>query len=120
MVGAAFEIVDNDIKRISLFLFKSNGKRDHTITREEEKLVFDSTDYETFKEKGKSIIHWLPMDSDLPTVDVLMPDNTIVTGFAEVGVKNLKVGDVVQFERFGFCRLDKIEDSKLIFWYGHN
>ena len=31
----------------------------------------------------------------------------------------LKVGDVVQFERFGFCRLDEKTKTKMKFWYTH-
>ena len=34
--------------------------------------------------------------------------------------KNLKVGDIVQFTRFGFCKLDKKEKDKLMFWYTHD
>jgi hypothetical protein len=34
-------------------------------------------------------------------------------------MSHLKEGDVVQLERFGFCRLDKIEKDKLVFWFTH-
>ena len=36
-----------------------------------------------------------------------MNDNTIKKGLAEPAVKKLKVGEIIQFERFGFCKLDK-------------
>ena len=32
----------------------------------------------------------------------------------------LKVGDVVQFSRFGFCKLDNKTSDKLIFWWTHD
>ncbi|MEM4267100.1 MAG: hypothetical protein QW404_03545, partial [Candidatus Nanoarchaeia archaeon] len=40
-------------------------------------------------------------------------------GLAEKDVKKLKVGDIIQFERFAFCRLDKKEKNKLVFWFTH-
>lgn len=45
-----------------------------------------------------------------------IPDSLeIVKGFCEKGCIGLEVGEVIQFERFGFCRLDKKEKNKLIF-----
>jgi len=38
---------------------------------------------------------------------------------AEKGVEQLKIGDIIQFERLGFCRLDEKKNEKLIFWYAH-
>ena len=34
-------------------------------------------------------------------------------------MEGLKEGDIVQLERFSFCRLDKKEGNKLIFYYLH-
>lgn len=65
------------------------------------------------------IIHWLPADKDLIHVEVLMPDKSVVKGLAERDVKKLKVGDVCQFERKLFARLDKKEKTKLKFWFTH-
>ena len=33
--------------------------------------------------------------------------------------KDIKEGDIVQFARFGFCRLDKKEKNNLKFWFTH-
>ncbi len=84
------------------------------------KFSFDSLEYEKYKSHGDKIIHWLPVQKDLVKVEILMPDKRIAKGFAEPLVKNLKVGDVVQFSRFGFCKLDKKEKNKLMFWYTHD
>jgi len=80
------------------------------------KVLFDSLEYEDFKGKGKKIINWLPAEGNAE-IEVLMPDASIVKGIAESHVSHLKEGDIIQFERFGFCRLDKKEGMK--FWYAH-
>lgn len=83
------------------------------------KFVFNSTDYEKYKKSGDRIIHWLPVQKDLVKVEVLMPDKKIAKGLAEPMVKTLKVGEIIQFTRFGFCKLDSKEKDKLKFWYTH-
>ncbi|MBW2977886.1 glutamate--tRNA ligase [Candidatus Woesearchaeota archaeon] len=82
------------------------------------KFVFDSAEYAKFKENGSKIIHWLPV-SDLIKVDLLMPDKSLRKGLAEKDISKLKEGDICQFEREGFVRLDKKLKNKLVFWYGH-
>ena len=84
------------------------------------KFVFDSLEHEKYKQKGDKIVHWLPVQKDLVKVEVLMPDKKIAKGLAEPLVKNLKIGDVVQFTRFGFCKLDSKAKDKLMFWYTHD
>ncbi|MEK6983052.1 MAG: glutamate--tRNA ligase [Nanoarchaeota archaeon] len=83
------------------------------------KFIFDSFYYEKYKKHGEKIVHWLPVQKDLVKVEVLMPDKELKKGWAEPLVKNLKVGEVVQFARFGFCRLDKKQRNKHVFWYTH-
>jgi glutamyl-tRNA synthetase len=65
------------------------------------------------------IIHWLPISKDLVDVEVLMPDKTTAKGLGESGMSKLKVGDIGQLERFGFCRLDEIKAKTLKFWFTH-
>lgn len=88
---------------------------------EESAIKFHSTDYETYKEKGCcSIIHWLPDDdAQLANTEILMPDNTTIAGKAEKNISQLKISDIIQFERFGFCRLDSINDGTYKFWFTH-
>ncbi|MBI1969792.1 glutamate--tRNA ligase [Candidatus Woesearchaeota archaeon] len=114
----AFYLAKNDVNQVKegklyrlmdCLNFKKQGK----------KLVFDSQEYEKYKQQGERIMHWLPKDAKLVTVEVLMPDNTIVQGWGEEGLGNLEEGAIVQLERFGFCRLDAKEDDKLVFWYAH-
>jgi hypothetical protein len=64
-------------------------------------------------------MHWLPAQKSLVDAEVLMPDAKIVKGLAEPDVLKLKVGDIIQFERFAFCRLDNKAKNKLVFWFTH-
>ncbi len=89
------------------------------FTRKKGEYMFHSEDYQTFKEKGAKIMHWLPKKEKVVQVDVLLPDNTIVQGFGEDEIAQLDVGTIVQFERFGFCILDSIEGNTYRFWYCH-
>jgi len=91
---------------------------------------FKSIEYIDFKneeEPDKKIIHFLPVDdSQLVKATIFKPDHSLLVGIAEKHIETLKVGDIIQFERFGFCRLDSIEEDKekkgkkvYNFWFTH-
>lgn len=90
--------------------FKKKGKQ----------FIFDSLKYEIFKEKGDKIMHWLPKSNDLVKVEVLMPDHSVKRGIAEQTITNVQEGQIIQFERFGFVRLDKKTKNTYSFWFTHN
>lgn len=81
--------------------------------------VFDSKEVETYRKKGTMIMHWLPAQKNLFKVEVVMPDAKRVKGLGEPLMKKIKVGEIIQAERFGFTKLDKKQKDKLIFWYAH-
>ena len=89
------------------------------FVKDKKKLIYQDTGYKEYKEKGDKIMHWLPKSDYLVDVEILMPDNTIRKGLGEETMKKIKQGDIVQLERFGFCRLDQKEDDKLTFWFTH-
>lgn len=89
------------------------------FVKKQKEFIYDSTEYKKFKEKGAKIMHYLPFQKKLVNIEVLMPDKRIVVGLGEPLMKKLKVGDIIQAERFGFMRLDKKEKDKLFFWYTH-
>ena len=102
------ELKENKINRLMDCLnFRKKGN----------KLVFDSLEHEKYKKNPGLIIHWLPKQKELANVEVFMPDKKLVKGIAEPLVKKLNEDDVIQFARFGFCRLDKKEKNKLSFWF---
>ncbi|MFH1134185.1 MAG: glutamate--tRNA ligase [Nanoarchaeota archaeon] len=78
--------------------------------------AFASQKLEDYKGKGEAMIHWLPKEGNI-TAQVLMPDHTVVKGLAEPAVAKLSKDQVVQFERFGFCRLDN--PKTMTFWFTH-
>ncbi len=86
--------------------------------KKDSKLVFDSLEHDKYKQKGEKIVHWLPVKETVD-VEILMPDAKLVKGYGEKNLANLKEGEVIQFERFGFCRLDKKQKTKLVFWFTH-
>lgn len=89
------------------------------FVKEKNKLKFVSTDYETYKDKGDTIIHWLPAKGKLIKTKIMMPDGTVKDGLSEEGIKELKIGAIIQFERFGFVRLDEISKDAFVFWFIH-
>jgi glutamyl-tRNA synthetase len=76
---------------------------------------FESESYEQARDIKAQLIHWVPVGEDMPC-QVVMPDATVAEGIAEGVCKRLKKDDVVQFERFGFVRIDRVAD-KLIAYY---
>jgi glutamyl-tRNA synthetase len=78
---------------------------------------FVSESYEEAKKAGAPLIHWIPIGADIPC-QVIMPDATMAEGIAERACKGLKPNDIVQFERFGFVRIDKV-NTKLTAYYAH-
>jgi glutamyl-tRNA synthetase len=78
---------------------------------------FISETYEEARKVEAPLIHWVPVGADMPC-QVIMPDATVFEGIAESACKELKPDDVVQFERFGFVRIDKV-NVKLTAYYAH-
>jgi len=78
---------------------------------------FVSEPYEEARKVGASLIHWISIGADLPC-QVVMPDATVAEGIAESACKGLKPDDIIQFERFGFVRVDEV-DMKLTAYYAH-
>jgi glutamyl-tRNA synthetase len=76
---------------------------------------FESESYEQARDIKAQLIHWIPVGEDMPC-QVVMPDATEAEGIAESVCKRLKRDDVIQFERFGFVRIDQVDD-KLTAYY---
>jgi len=78
---------------------------------------FISESYEEARKAKTQLIHWIPVGRDMPC-QVVMPDATMAEGIAESACKRLKPNNMVQFERFGFVRIDNV-NVKLTVYYAH-
>ena len=78
---------------------------------------FTSTTYDEAKKAKAQLIHWIPVNGDIPC-DVVMPDSTVIEGIAESSCERLKPDTVIQFERFGFVRVNEVA-PKLEVYYAH-
>ncbi len=79
--------------------------------------VFASEGYEDARKAKAKLIHWIPEGAEVPC-RVVMPDASVNEGVAESACKKLKPDDVIQFERFGFVRVDE-NDAELTVYYAH-
>ncbi|MEA4956649.1 Glutamine--tRNA ligase [bioreactor metagenome] len=109
-------------------VFISNNDLNKGITRlmdavnidiiDKDDIIYNSKSFEEARELKARIIQWVPAD-DCIKAKIVMDDASTVEGLCESDCKNLEVGDIVQFERFGFARLDEILDNELIFYFAH-
>ncbi|ADG13488.1 glutamyl-tRNA synthetase [Methanocaldococcus infernus ME] len=72
------------------------------------KAKYHSDDFKEARKNKAKIIHWIPTE-ETKRVKVLMPDGEVKEGLAEINF-NPEVGEIIQFERFGFCRVDDVGD----------
>jgi glutamyl-tRNA synthetase len=109
-----YELEEGRVHRLIDFCNFSSAGKDYK---------FENEDYMSFKESGERrgrIIHWLPcIDDEVVDVEVLMNDGCVVKGLGEKSLLKVKVGEIVQFEREFFAKVDKIDGRKVSLWYLH-
>ena len=81
-------------------------------------VTYNSTSFEDARAVKARIIQWVPAEENVD-VTIVMDDASLKKGLGESSLCDLKVGDIVQFERVGFARLDEIKEDGLIFYYAH-
>ena len=97
---------------MELFNIKIESKTDNSVTAK-----FASESYEDVRKIKVQLIQWIPKFTEFPT-QVVMPDASVTEGFAEADCKKLKPDAIIQFERFGFVRINEVGE-KLIAYYAH-
>jgi glutamyl-tRNA synthetase len=100
------------IRFMGLFNFQVKKVTKHGV-----EAVFHSKSHEEAKKVGATLIHWLPLGTGI-RCEVVMPDASVVKGIAENSCKGLRLDDIIQFERFGFVRVDNV-DEKLTVYFAH-
>jgi glutamyl-tRNA synthetase len=68
------------------------------------------------KDTSVPIIQWLP--ENVIGCEVIGPDKK-TAGFCEEDCRHLDHGDIIQFERFGFCRVHEVEGNNLLAYFAH-
>ncbi len=133
--------LDNNFKKVSVLPLHPNKKETRKI-KATNKIFITKSDFE--KNKGKEIrlkdltnimltkkakitdnnikhsiqkIHWIS-EENIPA-EVLMTNGKKIKGLCEPNCVQIKVGEIVQFERFGFARLEKKTKNKLEFIFTH-
>jgi glutamyl-tRNA synthetase len=102
----------NIIRLMELFNIKIENADEYSA-----QASFVSESYEEARKTKAPLIHWVPVGEDMPC-QVVMPDATLAEGIAESVCRKLKSGSIIQFERFGFVRIDEA-DIKLTAYYAH-
>jgi glutamyl-tRNA synthetase len=100
------------VRLMELFNVKIEGKSADGVVAS-----FVSESYEDIRKTKARLIHWIPKGEEIGC-EVVMPDASVSKGFAEGACKKLKPNAVIQFERFGFVRVDETS-PKLKAYYAH-
>jgi glutamyl-tRNA synthetase len=78
---------------------------------------FTGEDIEVVREGEVDVIHWIPVEGSVP-VTLRSPDGD-VEGRAEPGFVDADLGEVVQFERLGFARVDAHTEDGSVAYFAH-
>jgi glutamyl-tRNA synthetase len=117
--AAAFWVSKRDVEasKISkvLRLMELFNVRIERVDAYSAEATFAGESYEEAKRTGAQLIHWVPVGEDMPC-QVIMPDGTVADGIAEAICKRLKPNMVVQFERFGFVRIDEVNEKLRVYY----
>ena len=77
---------------------------------------FIGNDLSILKE-GVKIIHWVAEGNKVP-ISIHLPNGKNESGFCEPAALQ-SLGQVVQFERFGFVKLASTAEPKVVGWFSH-
>ncbi|MCW3999947.1 MAG: glutamate--tRNA ligase [Candidatus Bathyarchaeota archaeon] len=102
--------VDQTLRLMELFNLKVTSKTADTVNA-----VYLSESYDDVRKSKAQLIQWIAQGEVYPA-EVVQQDASVTGGYAEVACKKLKPDDIIQFERYGFVRVDKV-GSKLVVYY---
>jgi glutamyl-tRNA synthetase len=99
-----------NVRLMELFNIKIFEKTSSGVTA-----TFVSEAYEDVRKLKIQLIQWIPKGTEYPA-QVVQQDATVTEGYAEQYCKKLKPDQIIQFERYGFVRVDEVGE-KLIAYY---
>jgi glutamyl-tRNA synthetase len=100
------------VRFMDLFNFRAEKVEDGVVHA-----VFLGDSYEEARRLAAPLIQWVPFGSGVPCA-VVLPDASVAEGVAEESCKRLKPDETVQFQRFGFVRVDA-NNGKLVAYFAH-
>jgi glutamyl-tRNA synthetase len=100
------------IRLMELFNVKIDAKTGNSVTA-----TFASESYEDVRKTKVQLIQWIPKGEEFPC-QVVMPDASVTEGFAESACKKLMPDAIIQFERFGFTRINEV-NQRIVAYYAH-
>jgi glutamyl-tRNA synthetase len=86
-----------------------------TVTDKAIAAEYASESYEDVRKLKVQLIQWIPKGAEIPA-EVIQQDATAIEGYAESACKKLKPDDIIQFERFGFVRVNEVA-QKIVVYY---
>ncbi|MGD6807820.1 MAG: glutamate--tRNA ligase [Candidatus Bathyarchaeia archaeon] len=72
--------------------------------------TFVSEAYEDVRKLKAQLIQWIPKGTEYPA-QVVQQDASVTEGYAEQYCKKLKPDQIIQFERYGFVRIDEVGEK---------
>src|SRR5438477_6108347 len=75
-------------------------------------------DYMKAREVKAPLVNWLPSENNM-IGEVVMPDASRTKGPVETNICQEKVGSIIQMVRFGFGRIDSINEEQVTVYYAH-
>jgi glutamyl-tRNA synthetase len=79
---------------------------------------FKSKAMEDARDRGARIVQWVPCDKNIQ-IEMIMDDGSLVKGFGEPSCQDLEEGQVIQFERVGFAKIDTVSPTRLSAYFAH-
>ncbi|MCS7093808.1 MAG: glutamate--tRNA ligase [Candidatus Aenigmarchaeota archaeon] len=133
--------LDKSVEKIKIKYHPDHPERgEREIPLDKDEIYVEREDFEKFKGKEVALIgaftvllgersnvlrqevpyevpkiHWV--SRPFLKIKIIMPNGKEIDGIGEKGLEKLNEGDIVQFYRIGFCRLDNKKD--LVFYFSH-
>jgi glutamyl-tRNA synthetase len=82
--------------------------------------AYTDDDIDVVREAGVDVVHWVPAERSIPVRMRTMDGD--VRGRAEPGLREYRPDDLVQFERVGFARIDRVPSGEepLVTYFAHS
>ena len=80
--------------------------------------AFHSQDYMKAREVKAPLVNWLPGENNM-IGEVVMPDASTTKGQVETNIRQENVGNIIQMVRFGFGRIDSLNNPGIVVYFAH-